>query len=323
MENDYLAYFKLKGKSVEGGYLDARKSAEVLLGIDEALRFFLSRKVPEFAKVEFEIPVRIRKGSWEALIPQDIWDWVTLIAGTGTSTYVITALKEMAKNDVGDKGLKDLFKFSVKGIKWAINISKHLKTTVKKKFEKTKVKDEDGVIFIGIQNEEGEVLYVPKIFLELFTQIPAHLFSKIAKIVDEEREFLVDFIEEEKNDVDDYIGHASITKHDKNIFYEEKDDDVLFPELMHGSYVELEGHVTRGNKSSNSIGFEYNGHILTCHPKKGNIIKDKDLLFTDCVIKGHVDRLDSTGKFIEKRPRIIYNQLIPLDNLKSPSLFDG
>lgn len=61
MENDYLAYFKLKGKSVEGGYLDARKSAEVLLGIDEALRFFLSRKVPEFAKVEFEIPVRIRR----------------------------------------------------------------------------------------------------------------------------------------------------------------------------------------------------------------------------------------------------------------------
>ena len=75
-EEKYIGYLKYsKGKSIEDGLLDARKSAEALLGFDEILRYFVTKKNPEFKNINFEIPVRIRKGSWEALIPEIIEKW--------------------------------------------------------------------------------------------------------------------------------------------------------------------------------------------------------------------------------------------------------
>ena len=38
---DYLAHIKYEGELVSEGYLDARKSAEILIGIDEILRYYI------------------------------------------------------------------------------------------------------------------------------------------------------------------------------------------------------------------------------------------------------------------------------------------
>ena len=40
-EEKYIGYLKYSGKSVEDGLMDARKSAEALLGFDEVLRYFI------------------------------------------------------------------------------------------------------------------------------------------------------------------------------------------------------------------------------------------------------------------------------------------
>ena len=320
MDNNYLAYLKYAGESVQDGYLDLRKSAEALNGIDEVFRFFLYKRIPELAQHDFEIPVAIRKGSWETLIPDNIVEWLQLVLGTGASTYSITALKKMAEHDFKDIGFKTIVKQVVKAIKWVISISKHIGTTEKKTFDKVEFKEVDGIMFIGIKNQDGVLLFIPKIYLDLFVEMPPSIFAKIVKPIENDRTFLMDFSDNEKNDPDD-PGEVQITYNDKAIFYRiEEPDDILFPELVHGQYVELEGHVSRGNEKSNTIGFEYAKHILMCLPEKGNITKDKDKLFTNCIIKGYVDRIDKTGNYIEKKPRIRYTELIQLQSFNDPQL---
>lgn len=318
---DYLAYFKFEGETVKDGYLDARKSAEALIGIDEIFRFFLFKKAPELSSIEFELPVRTRKGSWETLIPENIGDWIELVLTSGVAYYTGSVIKKMAQNDIGNKGFKDVIKGIVKGIKWIVQIGKHLKTLNKRKFEKFELQDKNGVQFIGIYNDNNEVLYVPKEYLELFTQIPETIFSRLTKLVEDERALKIGFSENEAHDNDDTNGEVSVTLKDRQIFYQEKEDDILFPELVHNQYVELKGHITRGNENSNTIGFAYNNHILTCYPINGNIVEDRTFFFGDCILKGYINRLDKNGIFKEKKPRIAYMEIIENED-KTPNIFD-
>jgi len=322
-ENEkYLAHFKFEGDLVKDGYLDARKSAEALIGIDEIFRYFLFKKSPELSSVEFDLPVRTRKGSWETLIPENIGEWIQLALTSGGAYYAGSALKKMAQNDIGDKGFKDIFKGIVKGIKWIVQIGKHLKTLKKRKFDKVEFKETKGVQFIGIYNDAGEILYVPKIYLELFTEIPETIFNRLTQLVEDERKLKIGFSPNEKVDDDDTKKEVSISINEKGIFYKGKDEeDVLFPELVHNQYVELEGHITRGNENSNTIGFAYNNHILTCYPISGKIVEDRTYFFGDCTIRGYVNRMDKNGIYIEKRPRIAYMDILPSDKKTDEDMF--
>jgi hypothetical protein len=316
MENiEYLAFFRLEGSLVEDGYFDARKSADILMGIDNTFRYYLHKKSPELADIDFELPVCIRKGSWETIIPENIGDWLRLVVGSGITTYSITALKTMAQNDIGDAGFKDVFKSIIKSIKWTINIGKHLGTLKKRKFENAKFKTVEGVQFIGIPNEDNEILYVPKEFYDNYTEMPESLLSRIVSTVEEERNLRIGFSPKEMNDENDTDGDVTVSINDKFIFYQKPDeDDILFPDLKHNQYVELEGHITRGNENANSIGFRYKEHILTCYPSIGGIVKDSDFFFKDCIIRGYIDRLDANGLYIEKRPKIRYLDIIMNEN---------
>lgn len=322
-DKEYLAYFKYTGKKVEDGFLDARKSAETLIAIDEIIRYFLYQKNKEIASSDFEIPVKIEKGSWVAWLPGDIGTWLGAALAAGAASYIVTAMNEMAKNDVGEKGLKDIFKSIIKGLKWAIEIGKHIKSTNVKQFPNAQIKEENGIILIGIPAEDGSVLWVPKDYVEMYTKMPDKLLSNISKNIDTERELAIDFSNSEANDKDDTGHSATISEEEKWIFHKTNDEnEVLFPELKHNDYVELEGHLTRGNENTNTIGFEYSGHVLTCYPQQGRIISDKERLFTNCIMRGYVDRLNQEGGFIEKRPRIKYLDLIPVKSKKEKGLFD-
>ncbi len=309
--NDYFAHIKYEGKLVEDGFLDARKSAEILIGIDEIIRFFLYQKSKKISKLEFEIPVRIQKGSWMATLPTDITQWIFTILGSGVGAYGITALNQIAKNDFKDVNSKDIGKWIIKGIKWTIEITKHLKKKKVKQFPNAKLKESNGIQFIGILNEKGDILYVPKEFLELYRKVPENLLDRLTKQIEVNKELEIDFSEINKGDKDDTGTPAKIGINQKPLFYEEKEeDDVLFPELIHGQYVELEGRLTRGNEKSNTLGFEYEGHILTCLPYEGSIKSEKQTLFTNCIVKGYVDRIAKDGSFKEKRPRIRYLEIV-------------
>ena len=95
------------------------------------------------------------------------------------------------------------------------------------------------------------------------------------------------------------------------------------PELVHGKAVELSGEIPKGNERSNSIGFYYNGYTLTCTPIKGSIVAYKNSLFSKCRIIGVVDRTNNIGEPIEKKPRIVFEKLIPInDGPDEVGLFD-
>lgn len=316
IDKEIFAQIKYEGNLVEDGYLDAKKAGEVLIGIDNILRYFLYQEDKKFKKIDFEIPVRVKKGSWitEFLANYDAVLIKTALAW-GASKYFGSALSEMAKKDFKDIGFKDIFKKAFKGLTWVLKIAQHLGTLTKKKFENLKFsKNSRYVILI---NEKNESLEVPIEYLELFANCPDDLFVNLAKIIEDERELVVLYNDTEK----EKQNYVKIGTESKKIFIpNDEDDETLFPDLVHDQFVELEGHITRGNENSNTIGFMYEGHILTCYPQKGNIKDFKSTLFTNCTIRGYVDRLHKkTGEYIEKRPRIRFLEIIsnePEDNQK-------
>lgn len=305
-----FAYIKYEGKSVKEGFLDARKSGEALVGIDDLLRYFLTQEDPEIKAYEFEIPVRIRKGSWETIFQEDING--LLIKGLFTwaaANYAKEALGEMAKNDFKGKGFKPLFKKAFKGMLHVIKLAKHVGTLNKQKFEGLNFKDNNTLV--KITNEKGEELWLPTEVLELYSNCPETVFNNLAKIIEEDRELTIGMVD--KN----LVIEEKITTTTKYIFAkEEETDEIILPELVDGEFVALDGHVTRGNEKSNTIGFLYEGHIITCFPEKGNIKQYKRHMFTNARLKGQVTRVDKDGNINEKRPRIRFTEIISIDKPK-------
>ena len=307
----YIGYLKYSVKSVKDGLMDARKSAEALLGFDEIIRYFAIKKCSKLKDKDFEIPVRIRKGSWEALIPAAIG---LLIVGP----YLKKTAEKAAEDGIFNTGLAKDIKMavihSIKAAQWIIRISKHIGTTHKKQFDRIKFKDNSNLI--GIPNNNNEYLYVPKEYLDLFIDSPNTLFSNVSSVINNERILEIGMFENNKE------IKVDITNNEKNIFYSESDNnEILFPELKHGQFVELEGEITRGNEKTNSIGFEYQGHILTCYPEQNNIASYKNKIisheenhfFPKVKIIGVIDRKDRDGKFKEKRPHIIFTDIVTLE----------
>ncbi len=313
-DTTYLGYFKYTGASVTNGYLDARTSAEALIGIDEVLRYFLYQEAPALQQIEFDIPVKIEAGSWQALIPGTLSEWLQIALSEGATTYLATTSKQSADNNFNNKEEKDIVKEAFKSIKWVVKIAAHMKSMAVKKFAKAEFNgSEDGEDKVGIPNANGVLLYVPQKYLEVYAKCPEKLFTRLAKLVKEGRELEINLHPAEPTDNDDRKEAARITGTDKYLFTKREDEEeTVFPDLKHGQYVELQGHVTRGNENTNTIGFDYQSHILICTPSGGKIQTYKSLLFTNCLIKGYIDRIDEDGNQNEKKPKIRFIDLLDI-----------
>ena len=319
-EEKYIGYLKYSGKSVENGLLDARKSAEALLGFDEILRYFLLKEDPSLKEIDFEIPVRIRKGSWEALIPETIQEWILVGGGIVGTTYLTAAAKKAGIDGLFETGpakdVKKIFKTSLVAIQWVIKIASHTGSIANKKFKNVKIEQKNGEYFVKIPNDKNKYLEVPYKCLNLFVKCPEKLFSKNAKIIQAERTLEFGVFENGQE------SKVSVSEKDKFIFYSQEDDDeVILPELKHGQFVELEGEITRTTESTNSIGFRYKDHTIVCKPQSKNIAQFKnkivsqedDHFFSKVKIKGQIDRTDKNEEFKEKRPRIFFTEINPLE----------
>ena len=313
-EEKYIGYIRYCGKLVENGLLDARKSAQALLGFDEAVRFFVGCQNRKLQEIDFELPVRIRQGSWEALIPDTVF-WLKTALGVATAAYFAKAAQKMAENDFEDIGIKTIFAKFLEAIQWVIRIGKHIGTVGQKRFDSVKFRNNNTEI--GIPNENGEYLWVPKFYLDLFSKCPKSILEKVADLVEDERILIIGVMKAEEE------IRERITPQYKRIFAPQDEDDVLFPELVHGMEVVLEGEVTRGNETSNSIGFRYNEHILTAYPKTGSIVRYKPALFLEASIHGSINRVDETGQIKAKRPKIIFTDIVSKETESTQiSLFD-
>ncbi len=323
-EEKYIGYLKYSGKSVEDGFMDARKSGEALLGFDDILRFFLIKEDATLRAVDFEIPVKVKKGSWEIIITA-----AGVAAIWVAKDYLSATAKKAAEEGFLETGLaKDtpkLFKNAIKSAQWIIKIASHVGKFTKKRLDTKINKKTPKEIFIEIPNDNGEYLSVPKKYFDSYMNCPDDLFAKNASIIEKERILEIGYFHEGKEE------KIVITENEKNIFYSEEEGEILFPELKHDQHVELEGRITKGNEKTNTIGFEYLDHVLTSRPQKGNIVdyknrilsQQKNHIFPKVKIVGKIDRIDVNGEFKEKRPRIIFSDIIPAETEnKNLSLFD-
>jgi hypothetical protein len=326
-DENYLGYVKYDGELIANGFFDAKKSAEALIGIDEIFRYFIYQISPNIKERNFEFPVRIRKGSWETLIPHTIGEWLMDAGGVGLIAFTKKASEKLAENYIGEKKPKDLVKEAFKSIKWVISISKHLKSFFTPEMYKFKIEVRNGESYIALLDKENVLMFVPYKYFELYAKCPEKLFSKISKYIEDGRELEIGLNPSEPIDSDDVGRSVRITPANKSIFTDEEEGtELLFPELADGQYVELSGHVNKGNETENTIGFQYNGHTLTCFPdiSKGNIKNYKHLIFSDCIIGGFIERRNKQGIYDEsiKRPKIKFTSLTEIKTQPPKSLFD-
>lgn len=324
MQEDDFAYFKYKGHLVTHGYLDARKAALALQGIDEVMRFFILQQAPVLMAFDFDIPIKIRRGSWEAVIPAGFGGWLTTTAAAlQTPPEASSTLPVLTPEELQQTATRNLVTAAIKAIKWVLTISRHMGSLSIRKFKSVKFDPADAHAFamVGLENSNGETLQVPEYYLEQYRNCPATLFDKLAQNLVEGRELEIGFASGLIPDKDDTGSALTLNPEDKPLFTEEESDDIiLFPDWKHGDPIKLEGHVTRGNEKANTIGFMYNGHVLTCSPAQGNITDYKGVLFTNCLIKGEIDRSGQHNMGTEKRPHIRFKSLKSLSPAASPQL---
>src|SRR3989338_4841841 len=304
-----LGRLRYSGRLVDGGYMDSRHCLEYLSSLTNLPLSLLFHDNSNLADSDFEIPVTIKRGSWDIIIPEAanlalIYGGLAIVTGMGI--YTSAAISTIAANDFKNASTKDFFRSALKNIQWIIKIGKHLGTIEKKIFPSVKWRNDNTEI--GIPNEKGEYLYAPRKIIELFQDLPSDILGKVSGLIEEERTMFVGVMEDGK------WVEEKITYKEKHIFsVSKKEDEVLFPELSHGMYAELEGYVTRGNTNSNSLGLEYKGHILNFVPRAGNIVKHKEVLFTKSRIIGEIDRTDDDGNTRAKKPAIIFTEIVSLE----------
>lgn len=300
----YLGIVQYQGKStlLQQGYLDAKTTAQALAGLDEALRYFIGAQSPQLRGSDFDIPVSVRAGSVRIILPDSaLFYSLTAFIGAAAGTYLKAGIQEMAKNDFSDSSLRDQVHKALKGIQWALRIGKRRGTTSHE--PQTNVRWRHNNQEVGLPDRFGDCLYVPVEFYKLYEFMPPDLLAKLASVVTEDRH--LDVIVRDGDDE----ATESLSADDKHIFCPEEVDDILFPELLHGDQFEAVGKVTRGNERTNSVGFDYKGHILNCSPKAGDVVRFKDAMFGKAHIQGTIDRRDDSGLFTERKPKIIFTKL--------------
>ena len=314
-EEKYIGYLRYSGKSIESGLLDARKAAEALLGFDQILRHFLLEEDPTLESIDFEIPVRIKHGSWEALIPEiidKIISWETAMAVYGISTARKAATDGLFETGTA-KDIKALFRHSLKSIQWVIKITSH-------KFKNIKEEVNGQETFIVITNDENQTLKIPKKYFDSFIKCPKGLFEKNARIVEPERTLELGLFENNKE------VKVPISEKNKTLFYKKEDkEEIILPELKHDQIISIEGEIVRATENRNSIGLSYKGYTLDCKPESGKIARYKNKivsreqghLFLKVCIQGKIDRMDGNR---EKRPVILFSKITEIKNAQK-SLF--
>ncbi len=302
----FIGYIEYHGDLVSEGLMDARKAARALVGFDSAVRYFAGVHNPELKDVEFELPVLIKKGSWQAVIPDDAIKYILAVLGIAGTAYLATAATELAKNDFKNASLRKALEKALMSIQWLVRLGKHLGTTRQKQFEKVQWREANTLI--GIPDSEGKLLFLPKSHLDMIVQAPPKLISEMASLVVPGRSLRLVAKTETTVEIE------TITPEVRSIFYvPESEADTLFPALAHGQSILLEGVMTRGNENTNSMGLRYQDHILNCVPNEGSIVRFKKALFLKSRITGTISRADAEGVVNQKKPVIVFTNIEPLE----------
>lgn len=314
-EYEDIGSIKYSGSDVSYGIIDAGSAGSALLGLDEAIRYFNGQQAPELAGIRYDVPVRTQAGSWEAVVLASL--------GIGAGSFALGYLKKtgekMAEKDFKDFGLGDVLKKSMAAIQTLARLIKHSRRA--RGWNQVQAVVGPDQTSVAITNDRGETLLIPLEFYRWYLNLPPRLLARMTSVVSEGRILTISVATE-------YFQEDVVIKpHDKALFEEIEDDDLeeemLFPELMHGQTFRLEGRLIRGNEASNSVGLEYQGHVLNCVPDHGSVRQYKMALFLRCIVEGRVNRHSKNRFVAERRPTLIISNLKPLEKDNQSDLFDN
>ena len=215
--------------------------------------------------------------------------------------------------------MKDIFKKSMLAMQTLAKIIKHTRRS--RGWETARVVMESPQAQVLVLNDRGEELAVPADFFRWYQQMPPRLLVKMTSVV---RPHRVLTIRVAGNEPDDDVV---VEERDKSLFDDSAEDDIeediLFPELAHGTPASLDGRLIRGSEASNSVGLEYQGHVINCVPSHGNVRQYKPALFLRCRVTGRITRQTKSRFVADRRPSLIIETVIPLESDIQQSLFDA
>jgi len=162
---------------------------------------------------------------------------------------------------------------------------------------------------VGVPNADGVYLHVSKDELRHYLKCPDDLLSDLVQAIGADQTLFIAEVDEEGNAIEEPIEFGN-----RHIFTSAGTDDqpeTLFPDLIHGQYVELARSITRVNKIENTVGFAYEGHILTCKPFESAIATYlQGELFPNCIMKGIISRHTERNSIDSFRPKIVFSELM-------------
>ncbi len=309
-----VGFIKYSGKAVSPEVLDAGSAGKALTGLDDLLRYFNTKQSIDLAKADYQLPVTVRDGSWEAVVLAA----TGLVAAKFALTYVTESARQMAKQDFEGVDFKDIFKKSLDATIQLVRLIKHTHKRSGWALEKLRWKDNNTEV--GIPNSEGEYQYFSTDLIKWYKGIDPGMMAKLAEVIEEERALTIAI-----KDEGEIMKSETATIMDKRIFTGEteqiEEEGLLFPELEHGAEVKLEGVLVRGNVESNSIGLHYREHTLNCVPREGNISQYKPALFLRCLVEGEITRFHKPYRVLDRRPTIIVRRITTLERDNQHALF--
>jgi hypothetical protein len=309
-----IGFIKYSGENLAAGIIDAGSAGSALVGLDEAIRFFNLQQSPDFASLQYDVPVQTRAGSWEAVLVAG-----GTVAGVFALSYVKKAGEKLAENDFKDIGLKHVFSKSMAAVQFLAKVIKH--TSRSRGWQLARIEPTMGTDSVFIRNENGDDLQIPMDFYRWYQKMPPRLLVKMTSVIRKDRELSIGTF---RNGL---VEVVSIFANERYLFEggdtEDNEEETLFPELVHGAYVSLEGRLIRGNEASNSVGLECMGHVLNCVPLVGSVRQYKAALFLRCRIEGRVTRHAKNRFIADRRPTVIIDKVVPLEPDTQGSLFSG
>ncbi|RYF47077.1 MAG: hypothetical protein EOO38_12865 [Cytophagaceae bacterium] len=225
----------------------------------------------------------------------------------------------MAERDFSEIGFTDVARRSFEALERLVELVKHTKKTVG--WGSNDLVWSDNSTMVGVINDDGEVLYVPVEYLKWYFDLPKGTLKKLVAPVVTARHMVV-----ASRDTEGRFRRVEVHQADVAIFMGEiavEDEDYLFPELVHGEEMYLEGVITRGNQETNSMGFLFQNHILNCQPDTGSVRRFKRAMFLHCKVLATINRHVASHVQPDRRPTLIVHEVQILEADGQDSLFES
>jgi hypothetical protein len=307
-----VGFIKYSGDGLVDGVIDAGGAGSALVGLDEAVRFFNRQQSQDFGELQYDVPVQTRKGSWEAVVLAG-----AAIGGAFALGYAKKAGEKMAENDFKEIGLKHALSKSMSALQMLAKLIVH--TRRPRGWEQARIDPTISIDTVIVTNDSGKELEVPVEYYRWYQQMPPRLLVKMTSVIRRNRVLTIGATQGGENEV------VTITEIDKPLFdnleIDEIEEEVLFPELMHGGIASLEGRMIRGNEASNSVGLEYMGHVINCVPSQGSVRQYKSALFLRCRVHGQISRHSKNRFVADRRPTLIIDRVVVLETDAQEGLF--